>query len=236
MHALVRISVAFAVVALGGCLVPDVNLEGKACGGDAGGGAPHACVEGFQCVQGICVPPGFDAGHGDEITDAGAPGNSLAGTMAFAVHHQYGDAKVDGGRGQDVTAVLTQNAITCPPPASAYESTPGWILEIGLHTVNDTQPIIAAGVSYPLGLNDGGTDAIEANALLAHNLADGGRDFFAEGGAGLSGTVTPSVFARDHVAGTFRLQLHALADGGLTPTDAGTLTGTFNANATECAP
>lgn len=73
-----RLLIAVVVLASAGCLVQDVNLEGKGCSTN------HPCSEGYQCVAGQCLLPehvpaadaGSDAGSScpdGGPADAGCP-------------------------------------------------------------------------------------------------------------------------------------------------------------------
>jgi len=57
---------AALVLFASGCLVQDVDLEGKACS------TTHPCEEGYQCVAGKCLSPDHVPAADCGAPDAGA--------------------------------------------------------------------------------------------------------------------------------------------------------------------
>jgi hypothetical protein len=217
---------AFSVAALfaaSACLVPDVSLQGKACGFDDAG-ASHACDDGFQCAPGldVCVPEGFDAGPFDAgiSRDAGFPdsGATLVGPSAFTV----------GGvsRTQNPADMLMSLYVAAPPFSCQNPRQSTSLLEIDLISSNSK---IQPG-TYFTGLDGGavnnGDAGIQVAVSFTNSRIDGGASYGTGAGPDkqIFGSLTLTQVTGDFAAGSFSFQL-GLTDGG-----GGPLSGTFTAN------
>ena len=240
MRILAAVVVIAGVALLGGCLVPDVKLDGKQCD------AAHPCIEGYTCAiqigaaQGVCITEGGDAGFGssdggpdagadaggDAGFDAGIPTNqgTLTGDLAFPATYLADYSTVDNGQGESVTLLMGDATFDCDNAASAL----GHNIEIDATAAATVFP----PGTYALADNtaDGGPDV---HMVYTDNQSDGGFVFGYDsslGGAGngITGTVTFAVFAENYITGSFDVNMHF--------TDAGTshLLGSFTANDSLC--
>ncbi|MGI5863753.1 MAG: hypothetical protein ACOX6T_17085 [Myxococcales bacterium] len=118
------IVVTAALVVAAACLVPEVDLTGKACDSE------HPCSEGFRCVDGTCVAPLADAGVRPETDgglppDAGTPG-CLEGSIACVDGRRVGCEDGEQVVIEDCAAAgaLCDATLGCLTPCGAGEECP----------------------------------------------------------------------------------------------------------------